>query len=76
MSGRTEKTSGALFAKECARGCKILSDQMHPCIKLPNLLIFKAVYISFELKKYIFSISEIKGLFIHVCTCKSIFVFM
>ena len=30
MSGRTEKTSGALFGKECARGRKILSGQMHP----------------------------------------------
>ena len=34
MSGRTEKTSGALFGKECARGRKTLSCQMHPCINV------------------------------------------
>ena len=32
ISGRTEKISGALFEKECARWRKILSGQMHPWV--------------------------------------------
>ena len=37
ISGRTEKISGALFEKECARRRKFLSGQMHPCY--PTVLL-------------------------------------
>ena len=40
ISGRTEKISGALFEKQCARGRKILSGQMHPCWRLVILNVY------------------------------------